>query len=145
MVNSRLSEPSPAEGGGSAADYRGKRLGLPREGQGSVAGFGARIAALVVDWLPCVLVANLATANPQFSTLVLFAVLTVLTVGATGRSPGHALLGLRVARLDEGRPGWGAAVVRTVLICLVVPPVVYDVDGRGLHDRAVGTVVLRGR
>jgi uncharacterized RDD family membrane protein YckC len=36
-------------------------------------------------------------------------------------------------------------VIRTVLLCLVIPPVVYDADGRGLHDRAAGTIVLRTR
>ncbi|MCA1675516.1 MAG: RDD family protein [Actinobacteria bacterium] len=135
--------PSPEDG--PAARYRGERLRLPERGPGSVAGFGARLAAITIDWLPCVVVANLATENPPFSTLALFAALTALTVGATGRSPGHAALGLRVADLDGGRPGWGPAVVRTLLICLVVPPLVYDIDGRGLHDRAVGTVVLRER
>jgi len=108
-------------------------------------GFSVARFGITLDWLPCVVMANLATENPPFSTLVLFAALTVLTVGAAGRSPGHAMLGLRVADLDGGRPGWGAVVVRTLLICLAVPAVVYDVDGRGLHDRAVGTVVLRER
>jgi hypothetical protein len=36
-------------------------------------------------------------------------------------------------------------VIRTVLLCLVIPPVVYDADGRCLHDRAAGTIVLRTR
>ena len=34
-------------------------------------------------------------------------------------------------------------MLRTVLICLVIPPLVWDSDGRGLHDRAVNTVVVR--
>jgi uncharacterized RDD family membrane protein YckC len=47
--------------------------------------------------------------------------------------------------LDGRRPGFGAAVIRTVLLCLLIPPVVYDTDGRGLHDRAANTIVLRTR
>lgn len=125
--------------------YRGQRLGFPRHGVDAVAGFGPRLAAVIVDWLPCLVVANLLTTNPEFSTLALFAVLTALTVGLTGRSPGHALLGLRVATLDGGRVGFGPAVIRTVLLCLAIPPLVYDSDGRGLHDRVAGTVVLRTR
>jgi hypothetical protein len=35
------------------------------------------------------------------------------------------------------------ALVRTFLICVVVPPVVYNQDQRGLHDLAVGTVTIR--
>ena len=34
-------------------------------------------------------------------------------------------------------------MIRAVLICLVIPAVVYDRDRRGLHDRAANTVVVR--
>jgi hypothetical protein len=37
----------------------------------------------------------------------------------------------------------GRVVLRTLLICLVIPALVLDSDGRGLHDRAVDSVVLR--
>jgi uncharacterized RDD family membrane protein YckC len=47
--------------------------------------------------------------------------------------------------LDGRRAGFTAAVIRTMLLCLVIPPVVYNTDGRGLHDRAAGTIVLRTR
>ena len=107
--------------------------------------FPARIAAIVVDWLPAYLVALLFTENPATSTLALFAAYTTVCVAVAGRTPGHAAAGLRVARLDGGRPGVDAAVIRTVLLCLVIPPAVYNVDGRGLHDRATGTIVLRTR
>jgi hypothetical protein len=33
--------------------------------------------------------------------------------------------------------------VRTLLICLVIPAVVFDEDQRGMHDRAVGTALVR--
>ena len=36
-------------------------------------------------------------------------------------------------------------LLRTALIAVVVPPLVRDVDGRGWHDRAAGTVVVRTR
>ena len=39
--------------------------------------------------------------------------------------------------------GLGRAALRTLLICLVIPAVVMDSYGRGLHDRAVGSIVLR--
>jgi uncharacterized RDD family membrane protein YckC len=48
-----------------------------------------------------------------------------------------------VARLD-GRPvGFGWALLRTLLLLAVVPPLVTDRDLRGLHDRAANTIVLR--
>lgn len=136
--------PGPAENS-SGSTYRGQRLGLPDRGPGSVVGFGPRILAIVIDWLPCSLAAQLLTTNPAFSALTLFAALTAGSIGVMGRTPGHAVAGLRVARLDGGSPGLGSAVIRTLLLCLVIPPVVYDIDGRGLHDRAADTVVLRTR
>jgi hypothetical protein len=33
--------------------YPGERLGLPEEGSGSIAGWGRRIGALVIDWVIC--------------------------------------------------------------------------------------------
>jgi hypothetical protein len=126
-------------------DYPGQRLGLPEHGPGSAATFGPRILAIVIDWLPCSVAAQLLTKNPAFSALALFAAITVVSIAIAGRTIGHAAAGLRVALLDGHRAGFGAAVIRTVLMCLVIPPVVYNIDGRGLHDRAAGTVVLRTR
>ena len=125
--------------------WRGERLGLPASGPGSAAGFGRRLGAITIDWLPCSVLAQAFTSNPGLSALVLFALLTVVSVSAVGCTPGHAAVGLRVAMLDGSRAGFGSAVIRTVLICLVIPPLLTDVNGRGLHDRAAGTVVLRTR
>ena len=125
--------------------WRGERLGLPASGPGSVAGFGRRFAAIAIDWLPCTVLAQLFTTNPGQSALVLFALLTVVSVTAFGCSPGHAATGLRVIMLDGSRPGFAAVMVRTVLICLAVPPLLTNADGRGLHDRAAGTVVVLAR
>jgi uncharacterized RDD family membrane protein YckC len=35
------------------------------------------------------------------------------------------------------------ALARTLMICLVVPPVIYNRDRRGLHDLAARTVTVR--
>lgn len=140
-----LSGPSAGGDGDPQPDYPGQRLGLPEHGAGSVAGFGPRIGAIAVDWLPCFAVAQLLTDNPATSALAIFALLTALSVAVAGASPGHALLGLRVAMLDGQRAGPTAAVTRTILICLAIPPLIYNSDGRGLHDRAAGTIVLRTR
>jgi len=123
--------------------YPGQRLGLPEQGRGSVARPGRRLAAIAVDWIGCLLVSGGFFGGDAWATLGVFAVLHVLTVGTIGASPGHALLGLRLSRLDGRWPGPLPALVRTVLLCLVVPAVVYDRDQRGLHDRAARTVLLR--
>lgn len=136
-------------GGGRRAEpgeYAGQRLGLPEKGPGSVGTVGRRLAAVAVDWFACVLIAAAFTRNPWLP-LAIFAVESILLLTTLGATFGMRLLGLRVSTL--GRPAplvapWRAAV-RTVLLCLVVPAVIYDRDGRGLHDKAAGTVVVRAR
>ncbi|MBL3747842.1 RDD family protein, partial [Mycobacteroides abscessus subsp. massiliense] len=41
--------------------------------------------------------------------------------------------------------GIGRAFIRNLLIALIVPPLITDIDGRGLHDRVTRTVVIRSR
>jgi len=53
------------------------------------------------------------------------------------------LCGIAVMRLDGGRVTLPAVVVRTFLLLLFVPAVIYDRDRRGLHDKAAGSVVVR--
>lgn len=130
---------------GDQQRWRGQRLGLPASGPGSVAGFGRRLGAIFVDWVPCALAAWLFTTNPGLSALVIFALATTVSVVAFGRTSGHAVAGIRVAMLDGSRPGLGPALIRTLLICLVVPALLTNADGRGLHDLAAGTIVLRIR
>ncbi len=131
--------------------YRGERIGLPEQGRGSLAGFGRRLAALFVDWAAANLVTLLFThgspayGSPDYSWLVLgvFAVEVWLLTWTTGSSFGQRLLGLRVVSLRGGRVGPGRALFRTVLICLAVPPLIVDSDGRGMHDRGGNTAVVR--
>ena len=56
-----------------------------------------------------------------------------------------ALVGLRVVRVDRDAPvnPW-RALLRTFLLFLLVPALVWDRDGRGLHDRYSDTAVVRG-
>jgi hypothetical protein len=51
-------------------------------------------------------------------------------------------VGIRVVGRTR-RLGLVGAALRTVLICIVIPPVIWDSDGRGLHDRAVDSLVVR--
>ncbi|GAA1009763.1 membrane protein [Streptomyces sp. F-3] len=128
--------------------YPGEQLGLPKEGPGSIARPGRRLGALAVDWALCMLIAyglitdgyNQATGN---WALLIFLVLGVLTVGTVGFTPGKRLFGLRVLTLSTGRVQPLRAALRTVLLCLAVPALIWDRDGRGLHDRLAGTVEVR--
>ena len=127
--------------------YPGKRLGLPSSGVGAVASMGRRIAAFVIDITASALVAWLITAPepPQNTSLVVWAVLTIVTVGLFGISPGQAALGIRVVPFGGGSFVGVWAVPRTALVFLIVPPLVVNADGRGLHDRLCRTIVLRTR
>ena len=132
--------------GGSRAGqgFNGQRLGRPPSGTGSVAPLTRRALALVVDWGLVLLVGRtLLPELSSFGPLVVFGVVQVLLVGTLGYSVGHRLLGLVVVRLDSGPAGTLAALLRTALLVLVIPAAVMDEDGRGLHDRAAGTVVVR--
>jgi uncharacterized RDD family membrane protein YckC len=126
----------------AASSYPGEQFGLPEQGSGSVASMGRRLVALAVDWLLCTVI-SLGLFHSQFWTLPVFAVEVYILTALTGFTAGKRLLGIRVARLD-GRPvGFGWALVRTLLLLTVVPPLVTDRDLRGLHDRAANTIVIR--
>jgi uncharacterized RDD family membrane protein YckC len=127
---------------------RGASLGLAADGPGSLATFQSRTLAFLVDVVGSALVAGLFTAPdlPGNWSLAAFAAITVLTLVAFGQTPGMRLLGLRLAHPRAGQrlAPW-RAVVRTALLCLLVPALVVDADGRGLHDRLTDTAVVRDR
>lgn len=107
-IGSWISGPrAAAEDMGVEFGYRGQQLGLPEEGPGSIARPGRRFAALFIDWALCLLIAYglLSGGKAQAASnwaLVVFAVLSVLTVGTVGFTPGKRLLGLRVISEDGG-------------------------------------------
>ena len=148
----------PGTGAGEEFRYPGNRLGLPEEGPGSVAGWGRRILALFLDWLIAGLVASAVTQKPMwgggndYSTaqLIVFFAMTAILTGLAGGTIGHRICGLRVLNLRPGaaagyaaQVGLLAGAIRALLLCLVIPAVVYDRDRRGLHDRAANTAVIR--
>jgi uncharacterized RDD family membrane protein YckC len=127
---------------------RGASLGLPADGPGSLASFGTRATAFLLDALASALVAGLFTAPrlPGNWALVAFAVVTVVSLVAVGQTPGMHLMGLRLAHPRPGeRLALWRAVVRTALLCLLVPALIVDADGRGMHDRLTDTAVVRDR
>ncbi|MET8579158.1 RDD family protein [Streptomyces sp. NPDC005012] len=148
-LGSWLSGPrAAAEEAGVDFGYRGEQLGLPEHGPGSIARPGRRLGALVVDWALCMLIAyglitdGYGQATSNWALLIFFG-LGVLTVGSVGFTPGKRLFGLRVVALASGTVVPWRAAVRTLLLCLALPALVWDRDGRGLHDRAAGTVEVR--
>jgi uncharacterized RDD family membrane protein YckC len=128
--------------------YPGERLGLPESGAGSIARAGRRILAICIDWGIALLISNFAFAGDSWATLAVFAIEQILLIGTLGYSIGHRIVGIHVVRLGGGPAGPIPAgpipaVVRTLLLCLVIPAVIFDADQRGLHDKAVNTVLVR--
>lgn len=138
-------------------EYAGQRLGMPESGPGSIGTFGVRLVGLVIDWVIALLIARglfgvplpfttpPATGDQSMIILGVFAVMNLLLIGTIGTTIGHRVMGLRVQHISGGRATLLQAAVRTVLLCIVVPAVVWDRDGRGLHDKAAGTVIVRTR
>ena len=114
---------------------------------GGAASWPRRFLALLVDWFACLAVAQALVAydvldgNPNGTwTLALFVAESALFTALLGGSFGKLVTRLRVVRADGAGPvGLLGAVLRSVLVALVVPPLVFRPDGRGLHDLAART------
>jgi uncharacterized RDD family membrane protein YckC len=132
-------------------EWRGKRLGLPEAGAGSVASFNARLAGVLVDIFLATLIGRFITSfvhDPdvvakQAAGIGALVAMYALLLPTAGQTLGMRAARIRVARLSGGPVSLLAAMVRGVLVVLAVPALITDRDGRGLHDRAVRSVVLR--
>ena len=122
--------------------YPGERLGLPREGPGSVARLGRRVGALFLDYGAAYLISGFWGWEPLV-ILAIFALIQIAFLPTLQGSPGHRIFGLRLVRLDGGWVGLWRPIVRTILLVFVIPAVIWDPDQRGLHDKAAGTVLVR--
>jgi uncharacterized RDD family membrane protein YckC len=127
--------------------YPGDDLGLPEAGPGSVASWGRRLGALCIDWFLCTAIVYAFWRPPHGEasgwTLAVFAGGDFLFTALTGFTVGKLVLRIRVVRLDGKIVGPLWALVRTIMLLLVAPPLIADKDMRGLHDRASNTVVVR--
>lgn len=117
------------------------------------ASWGRRILALVVDWFACTLVV-VAFIGPQawsedpasgLYVLGVFVAESALFTAVAGGSFGQLATRIRVVRNDGsyGPVSLLRCVLRQVLVALVVPPLIFRPDGRGLHDMAAGSRTAR--
>ena len=128
---------------GASSRWPGERLGLPESGPRSVARPGRRIAALAIDFAVAALVSAAFFHYNGWASTLIFAVTQIVFITLVAGGIGHLLVGLRVVPISGGWIGWWRPVVRTVLICAVIPALIWDSDQRGLHDKAAGTVLVR--
>ncbi len=119
-------------------------------GENSYASVGRRLAALSIDWFASLGAAVLifrefayGTPESMLATTGVFFVEIVIFSYLLGASFGQKLLGLRVINIKDGRLSLWRIMLRTLLVILVIPALVMDSDGRGLHDRIVGSRVIR--
>lgn len=132
-------------------DYPGQRLGLPESGPGAVAGWGRRALALVLDWALSMLAVGAFIGSAvwtsqgvaRWAPLTVFALEVWILTTLVGGSAGQLMTRVVVRRTSGGPLDPIRALVRTLLICVVIPPVIYNRDQRGLHDLAVDSITLR--
>jgi len=109
---------------------------------------GRRIAALSIDWAlayaASALFFTVGGTVMGFATTGIFVALQIVFIPTIGGSVGHRLLGLYVVPLAGGWVGPWRPVVRSVLLALAIPALVWDSDQRGFHDKVAGTVLVRG-
>ncbi|MDQ6934023.1 MAG: RDD family protein [Actinomycetota bacterium] len=111
-----------------------------------------RIVALVIDWTACTLVAVALLGGHRYShdrgagwlPLAIFLFEAGLGTALVGGSFGQLMTRIRVLHTN-GRPlSLLAALLRSLLVCLVIPPLVFRSEtGRGLHDLATDAAAYR--
>ena len=67
-------------------------------------------------------------------------------VGLFGQTVGMALARIRCVSIrDGGAIGLPRALLRALLLALLIPAMISDGDGRGVHDRLAGSVMVPDR
>ena len=152
-IGSWLSGPKAAlEEQGLEFGYPGERLGLAKSGAGSAAKFGRRIPALALDWFAAILVTNLVFSDLVYGegdfgavVLAVFALEVTILTATTGSSFGYKILGLRLVSVSAAPLNFLKVLARTALLCLVIPAMIWDRDGRGMHDKIIGSIVMKSK
>jgi uncharacterized RDD family membrane protein YckC len=128
--------------------------GAVTEGAFETASWLRRILALLVDWVVSTLVVVAlvgledytdTTGGPeQFYVLGVYVVESAVLTWLAAGSFGKLVSGLRVVPVDGRlRPINPLRILaRQVLIALVIPPLIFRSDGRGLHDMLAGTATV---
>ena len=108
-----------------------------------------RILALIFDWVAAILVVQVIPNGPDYGTqnnslltLLVFAIEVTLFTWMMGSSFGQRIVGIRVRDLvKDSNPTLVQSFIRTLLIVVLIPPLLADAEGRGLHDRIAKTKI----
>ena len=110
-----------------------------------------RILALIFDWGAAILVVQVIPNGPDYGTqsnslltLIVFATEVTLFTWMMGSSFGQRIVGLRVIDFySDSNPTFVQSLFRTLLIVVLIPPLLADSEGRGLHDRLAKTKLIK--
>lgn len=125
------------------------------------ASWARRGLALLVDWLACSLVvsafrgpaalpviggfvADHPDSGAPWWVLGLYVVESAALTALAGGSFGKLATRLRTVRVDgDPRPlDLLRSLARQIMIAVVIPPLIFRPDGRGLHDLAAGSATV---
>ncbi|MGO2051739.1 hypothetical protein CIK76_11200 [Glutamicibacter sp. BW80] len=129
----------------NSQEWPGQRLGRPEKGPGAIGRLPRRLGALCVDWGLSMLLSWWLFNLNDLATLALFCAGQMIAVGFTGHSIGHRTFGLQVQSMDGTAIKPLTGVIRSVLLCLVIPVLFSGADQRGFHDRAGKSVLVNIR
>jgi uncharacterized RDD family membrane protein YckC len=114
--------------------------------------FGLRLGAFVVDLIIGDLLAIILNGGYHVGgrqnvlNISAFLLIELLFVTFAGQTPGMRVAGIAVVReTDYGRPQLRWVLLRTLLLAVIVPALIVDSAGRGMHDRAAGVRMVRTR
>lgn len=127
----------------ASEQWPGRRIGLPESGARSIGRLGRRLVALSIDWAFAVIISIAFFNYDAFATMAIFVTAQIVLLVTANGSFGHLVTGLRVVPLAGGYLGVWRPIVRTLLMAIVIPAVIWDVDQRGMHDRLAGTLLVR--
>lgn len=104
-----------------------------------------RFGALVVDWVLCLLIAKLFgnTVREWWLPNVVLIIEYAFFVGLFRQTPGMFVTRIRCVSITSGGAiNVARAALRGLLLAVLVPALIMDSQRRGLHDKAVGSIVV---
>jgi uncharacterized RDD family membrane protein YckC len=124
----------------------------PNQRVGQIAGIGPRFLAYLVDGIIADVLAAIVNggyhrdSRQNILNLGIFVLIQVFFIAFAGQTPGMRVVGIGVLRKDrQRRLAFRWTLLRTALAVIVIPAVVIDQSGLGMHDRAAGSVILHTR
>jgi uncharacterized RDD family membrane protein YckC len=101
------------------------------------------LLGFAIDWAIAIAVSVMFFNYDPAANLIIFVILQIVFIPTIGGSIGHRLVGLRLISIHGGWVGLWRPVVRSVLLGIALPALVWDSDQRGFHDKIAGTALIR--